>query len=112
MRIENDLGAVIKASRMNKGLTQEQLAEIAGVGLRHIVSIENEGGYPSYEVLYNMIRKLNIPSDSIFYPETQHQDSKLQYLTRLLGQCSGRDIHGVTALVEALLDKPEVDVNN
>jgi len=67
--IEKDLGAIIKAARKSRGLTQESLAEIAGVVTRHIMSIENEGGNPSYDVLYKLIRELHIPADSIFHPE-------------------------------------------
>ena len=53
---DNHLGLIIKAARQKKGVTQEALAEIAGVGLRHIMGIENEGSYPSYDVLYKIIR--------------------------------------------------------
>jgi transcriptional regulator with XRE-family HTH domain len=105
--IENRLGALVKAARLNRGLTQEQLAEKIGIGLRHIMGIENEAKSPSYEVLYSLIRELNLSADSIFYPETRNEDSKLQYLTRLLGQCSERDIRAVTALTEAFLAAPE-----
>ena len=44
MRIkENSFGAIVKAARLKRGLTQETLAEKVGVGLRHIMGIENEG---------------------------------------------------------------------
>ena len=57
-----------------KKQTQEMLAEEVGVGLRHIMAIGNEGSYPSYEVLYKLIRELHIPVDLIFYPEKQAND--------------------------------------
>ena len=85
MRIdENNLGAIIKAARLNKGFTQETLAEKVGVGLRHIMAIENEGNYPSYEVLYKLIRELHIPADSIFYPEKLLSDQQAEEIIRML----------------------------
>ena len=104
---ETDLGSIVKRARLNKELKQEDLAEKAGVGLRHIQSIENEGGFPSYEVLYKLIRELNIKADEIFYPELYAGDSELERLIRLLGQCSDRDISLVTALVEKMLGDTE-----
>ena len=104
---ESGLGAIVKAARLKKGLTQEILAEKVGVGLRHIMGIENEGSFPSYEVLYNLIRELNIPADSIFYPEKNPANPRLEYLSHLLGQCNDRDIRAITALTESLLSKTE-----
>ena len=100
---ENNLGTVIKAARLKKGWTQDVLAEKAGVGIRHIMGIENEGSSPSYEVLYKVIRELQIPADSIFYPEKNHSSPEREYLVHLLEQCGDRDINAVTALVEVLL---------
>jgi len=100
---ENSFGAIVKAARLKRGLTQETLAEKVGVGLRHIMGIENEGSYPSYEVLYKLIRELHIPADDIFYPEKVSGDSQLAGLVHLLGQCGDKEIRAVTALVEVLL---------
>jgi transcriptional regulator with XRE-family HTH domain len=104
MRVDaSTLGAVIKAARLKKGWTQDVLAEAAGIGVRHIMGIENEGSSPSYEVLYSIIRGLNIPADSIFYPEKNPSNPQLEYLVHLLGQCGDRDIRAVTALAEVLM---------
>ena len=105
MRIDNNLGSIVKAARLNKGLTQEVLAEKVGVGLRHIMGIENEGHFPSYEVLYYLIRELNIPADKIFYPEKITDNPQLEYLIHLLEQCDDKNLRAVTALVESLLSK-------
>lgn len=108
MRIdENCLGAVIKAARLKKGWTQDVLAEKAEVGIRHIMGIENEGSSPSYEVLYKLIRELNIQADDIFYPERNPSNPQLEYLVHLLRQCGDRDIRIATVLVEALLQDRE-----
>ena len=103
----NDLGAIIKTARINKGLTQEALAETCGVGSRHIMGIENEGSYPGFELLSKLIRELNISVNSIFYPEKLPSTRQREYLIHLLEQCNDRDILAVTSLVESFLSKPD-----
>jgi transcriptional regulator with XRE-family HTH domain len=66
------------------------------------MGIENEGNLPSYEVLYKVIRGLNIPADSIFYPEKEPSNPQLKYLTHLLEQCGDKEIRAVTAMLEIL----------
>jgi len=105
---ETNLGAIIKAARLNKGLTQEILAEKVGVGLRHIMAIENEGSYPSYEVLYKLIRELHIPADLIFYPEKALKDLQAEEIIRMLYSCDERSLKVIRAAVQAALDsQPE-----
>ena len=98
------LGAIIKAARVNKGMTQEMLAEKGGVGLRHIMAIENEGNYPSYELLYKLIRELNIPADLIFYPEKPSMDAHIEDIIRVLYRCDERSIEIIRATVTAVFD--------
>ena len=101
---ENILGAIVKAARLKKGFTQDALAEKAGIGLRHIMSIENEGSSPSYEVLYKLIRELHIPADSIFYPERASGNSLAADITAMLYDCDERSLKVIRATVQAALD--------
>jgi len=102
--VEKDLGAIIKTARKNRGLTQEDLAEKAGVGTRHIMSIENEGGNPSYDVLYMLIRELHIPSDSIFYPERAIENPLLEEVIRVLYDCDSSSLKIISATAKAALE--------
>jgi transcriptional regulator with XRE-family HTH domain len=106
-RDDTGLGAVIKAARLEKGFTQETLAEKVGIGPRHMMGIENEGGNPSYKVLYRLVRELGIPADGIFYPEKDDNDSRINPLILSLKQCGDSDIRVVAALVKALLAERE-----
>ena len=44
--MEHDIGSKIKAARLEKKLTQEQVAEILGVSRQTISNCENEKSYP------------------------------------------------------------------
>ena len=44
--MEHDIGSKIKAARIEKKLTQEQVAELLGVSRQTISNWENEKSYP------------------------------------------------------------------
>jgi transcriptional regulator with XRE-family HTH domain len=98
------LGSVLKAARKTKGLTREQLAEILNITPRYLMSIENENKKPSYDVLFRIIRELSIPADTIFYPENQLDNTKVEQLIRLIYLCDDRELAIATAITKALLD--------
>lgn len=102
--IEKRLGALVKSARLENEMTQEELAEKIGIGPRYIVGIENEGKLPSFEVLYQLVRVLNLSADAIFYPEMRIENAKYDGLKRLLNRCSDKDIRAITALAKALLE--------
>lgn len=63
------LGEVIKTSRLNMGLTCDQLAEKIGISPRYLMSIEYESKKPTYDVLFRFVRYLTINANDIFFPE-------------------------------------------
>ncbi|MDR0852117.1 MAG: helix-turn-helix domain-containing protein [Clostridiales Family XIII bacterium] len=97
------LGSVVKSARKRHHLTQEALAERVNVGTRYLMAIENEGKTPGFDVLYHLIRELNIAPDDIFYPDRRKPDDDLDYLVRLLSQCSEKEVKAITALAESLV---------
>ncbi len=82
----------------------EALASKIGVTERHLYRIENEGQKPSYNVLYKLIRELNISPDKIFYPETPIKDSEVESLIRLLKSCDPKLLPVITATTRALIE--------
>ncbi|MDR1882319.1 MAG: helix-turn-helix domain-containing protein, partial [Prevotella sp.] len=64
----NRLGSVVKATRQAMKLTQSQLAERLGITVRYLKAIENSGRKPSYDLLVQIIRELDMPADTVFYP--------------------------------------------
>ena len=73
----------------------------------HIMAIENEQKKPGYWLLYNLIRTLNIPADTIFYPE-RHSispkiDTSIDELVNMLYLCDEKTINAITAAVHELI---------
>ncbi len=101
------LGSIIKVARQHAEITIEALADKVGITERYLYRIENEGKYPSYEVLYRIIRELSINPDLIFYPEKPSKDSKAEDLVRMLYNCDERSMKIIKATAKAALESQE-----
>lgn len=81
------LGERIKAARNANHLTQQALADQAGVGLRHYQNIENGLINPSYKVLSAIVRRLAMSADILFYPDISQQEAENQRLLSKFAAC-------------------------
>ena len=97
------LGNVIRRARIQAGLTQYELAECVGVDPRTILKIENHKGNPKMEVLYPLIRALNIDPNLIFYPEIHQDPSESRQFQAFLSQCTTEEIHSLYRVSQAVL---------
>ena len=97
-------GVTMKSARSALGMTQEQLAERLDVSARYIMLIENSHKKPSYDLLFRIIRELNIQPDLIFYPEKPSKDSQVEDLIRMLYNCDERSMKVIRATVKAALE--------
>jgi len=63
------MGLVLRTAREDKAMTQAALADKIEVSLRTIIAIENGKRNPTFEVLYRLVRTLDVPADLIFRPD-------------------------------------------
>jgi transcriptional regulator with XRE-family HTH domain len=61
----NEIGEKIKELRKKKGLSQEELAELANVNLRTIQRIENNGNEPRGHTLNQICKVLDVSAEEI-----------------------------------------------
>ncbi|MBR1775711.1 helix-turn-helix transcriptional regulator [bacterium] len=66
MGIKSELGKKIKRMRLNRGLTQEQLAEAIDVSQRTLSGIEIGENFVTAETLDKLIKALNTTTDELF----------------------------------------------
>lgn len=102
MKYTDALGSVVKAGRKRKHLSQEALAERIGVCKRTIVDIENNTGNPKFEVLYQLIRELDLPLYQVFYPEVQANFELKNILAQELNVCSEWELRIIMAVLREL----------
>lgn len=107
------IGARIRAVRIEKGMTQEQLAEKAGVGTTHISHIETGNTIPSLKVLIAIINTLECSADELFCLEVrQAKPIFTGWIAEALEDCGEKETRIITDTVLALkasLRKQKVD---
>lgn len=57
---KENLGKIIKQRRKFLGITQKELSEIVGIGLRSLISIESGKGNPTIETLFSILEALGL----------------------------------------------------
>ena len=72
------LGQAIKKAREAKEKTREQLADILNIAPRHIQSIENEGQYPSFQLLVRLITMFDISVDQYIFADRRAEKTTLR----------------------------------
>jgi putative transcriptional regulator len=64
---ESPLGNNLRVLRAKKGLTQEKLAELAGVTRATINFVENERWIPSAHLALKIARIFKVPVEEVFF---------------------------------------------
>ena len=108
------LGDVVKQARERANLTQKEVAEAADIDTRTVLNIENYKGNPKLEVLYPLIRTLNIDAREIFHPELKRQSAALYELRILVEECSEEDAKYILPILKSVLaalkNKNSIDI--
>ena len=96
------LGKVVRTARKNKHLSQEALAERVGVCKRTIIDIENNTGNPKFEILFALVRELDLPLQQVFYPEVSENLEIKTVLVQELDNCTECELKIILAMVQSL----------
>lgn len=100
-------GIVLKNARIDKKLTQAELAEILDISLSYLKDLERFRNDPSYNVFEKVIRYFNLSADTVIYPNQNQTDDTYQKIERLLTQCDEKQLKVILATTEALLTVSE-----
>ena len=82
------IGAIVSAKRKENHLTQQQLAQQTGRGLRHIQNVEKGRVNASIEVLADVIYQLGLSADVLFYPDMPEVEQQTKQLLCQLAACT------------------------
>lgn len=83
-----DIGQRIRQKRIKKGLTQEQLSELVGIGASHMSHLEGGKTVPSMEVFIAICNALECSADELLCREIRKAQPILQnWLTDLTADC-------------------------
>lgn len=99
------LGDAVKETRLKLGLSQGELAARIGVDKRTILNIEKHKGNPRTEVLFPLVRALEIDPRLIFYPETAANKEELDQIHEILSKCTKEELAMITPILESVLQR-------
>ena len=74
-----EFGQAIKSERLKAGLTRERLAEMIHISPRYLISIENNGQAPSFQIFMSLIGMFNISVDQYLFHEQTRSASTLRH---------------------------------
>lgn len=100
-------GIVLKNARMDKKLTQAELAEILDISLPYLKDLERFRNSPSYELFERVIHYFNLSADTVIYPNKNQTNDTYQKINRLLTHCNETQLKVILATTEALLSEYE-----
>lgn len=97
------IGQRVKKIRLERGITQEQLAEAAGVGVTHISHLETGSGTVSLKVFLAIVNYLECSADEILCKEiTTARPIVESWLADLVADCDQAEVKIIADTVTAL----------
>ncbi|MDR0286363.1 MAG: helix-turn-helix domain-containing protein [Clostridiales bacterium] len=102
------LGSRIKMARINKGYTQEELAEIIKVSKNYISCIERNHSIPSLDTLISICNSLDTTPDRLLLDSIiKSEEYLMDEIAIKLRQCSNRNIFLIEKFIELLNNEDE-----
>ena len=98
------LGDTVRKARTEQDFTQASIAERIDIDSRTIINIEKYKGNPTLEILYPLIRALNIDPWDIFYPEMKHDESALRQIDLFLRNCSEEELNLLLPICQTVVE--------
>ena len=87
MELIKELGRRIQKARKEKGLTQQELADLSHVSLKHVQGCERGVKNPSFEVLRAFGKVLNLSLDSLMNLDLPEDEQAANDMRQLYLSC-------------------------
>ena len=98
-----DIGSRIRTIRMERGITQAQLAEAVGVGGTHISHIEAGNGIPSLQTFLDVVNALSCSADELLCIEVERARPIYEtWLNDQLADCTQQELKLISDMVLGL----------
>ena len=102
-KFSRPLGDSVKKARIELGLTQAKVADQVNIDPRTVMNIENYNANPKMEIMFPLVRALQVDPWTIFYPELAHRNASFRQLQILLSECSDEDIELLLPICRTVL---------
>ena len=99
------MGKAIKKAREAQGMTREELSSIVDRSVRHLSAIENDGQYPSFELLVRCMTMFGISLDQyVFRSRSGTVSPQRRTVDSLLDKLDDRELAVIEATAKGLRD--------
>ena len=101
--------------RNERGLTQQELAGLIGVGIAQMRRYEKGNSSPTLEVIKNIARTLGVSSDELIFDENERVaaakilDRKLLDQFELISKLNAHDKEAVKTILESMIIKSRIE---
>ena len=97
------MGQEIKKAREKRGMTREELSSIVDRSVRHLSAVENDGQYPSFELLVRCMTMFDISLDQYVFPSRSGTVStQRRAVDSLLDKLDDRELAVIEATAQGL----------
>ena len=106
------IGFAIKHERQKAGLTRDRLAELMHISPRYLISIENDGQAPSFQVLYDLVRMFNISVDQYIFDNTNTTlaaTTQKRNTIKLMDSLTEKELMIVEGTIRGILDARNIN---
>lgn len=105
------IGSAIKTERKKAGITRERLAEQINISPRYLISIENDGQAPSFQILYDLVRIFNISVDQYILKAPCSSSSTIRNnVIALLSELNDNDLIIVENTIHGIMKSKETEI--
>lgn len=104
------MGQAIKKARLERGWTRERLAQEIDLAPRYIMSLENNGQHPSFQVFVELMTLFNISVDQFLFPDMKGEKStRRRQLDAELDELTEQDYIVMSATAKGLKKAKETE---
>lgn len=108
--VKISLGMRIKQLRKRQGLSQDQVAEAAGIDPKSLSRIESSVFNPALDTLQNLAIALGVEMQEFFYSEVAWARLQRGYLLEVISRASDKELILITEAVGKITRKPSRSV--
>lgn len=103
MNLKESFAENLKRIRKQRGLTQEELAELVNVAPRHISFIETAKSFPSSDLLERLSHALNTNyADFFTYEKEISREETIKYITEIIKKFDNKKLKYIYKMVKEL----------
>ena len=110
INLQSFIGNRVRLIRKQKGLSQQQLSEKAGVGIDYISNLETKGSNIKIDTLEKILSALDITPSTLFESRISPQNPQLEALAEQLAEIPQASqeqlLEAFQLLIKTVKDKP------